>query len=86
MRNYLAKQNATKRELARIERGKKEGEKFVNTSKPVPILRYNESARICSHYQTCITYTLTETSSPTRSTSPATTKPPASPASATLSV
>ncbi|POR36068.1 Uncharacterized protein TPAR_03727 [Tolypocladium paradoxum] len=32
MRNYLAKQNAAKRELARIERGKKEGEKFVNTN------------------------------------------------------
>ncbi|KND92353.1 hypothetical protein TOPH_03147 [Tolypocladium ophioglossoides CBS 100239] len=32
MRNYLAKQNAAKREQAQIERGKKEGEKFVNTN------------------------------------------------------
>lgn len=33
MRNILAKQNAAKRELARIERGKREGERGVNTSK-----------------------------------------------------
>lgn len=32
MRNILAKQNAAKRELARIERGKREGERAVNTS------------------------------------------------------
>ncbi|KAM4068116.1 anthranilate synthase component II [Hirsutella rhossiliensis] len=32
MRHRLAKQNAAKREQARIERGKKEGEKFVNTN------------------------------------------------------
>lgn len=33
MRNILAKQNAAKRELARIEKGKREGERAVNTSK-----------------------------------------------------
>ncbi|KAF7538435.1 hypothetical protein G7Z17_g12641 [Cylindrodendrum hubeiense] len=32
MRNILAKQNASKREQARIEKGKKDGEKFVNTN------------------------------------------------------
>lgn len=32
MRNILAKQNAAKREVARIERGKREGERAVNTS------------------------------------------------------
>ncbi|TFB02012.1 hypothetical protein CCMA1212_006015 [Trichoderma ghanense] len=32
MRNILAKQNAAKRELARIERGKREGERAVNTN------------------------------------------------------
>jgi hypothetical protein len=32
MRNILAKQNAAKRELARIEKGKREGERAVNTS------------------------------------------------------
>lgn len=33
MRNILAKQNFAKREKARIEKGKLDGEKFVNTSK-----------------------------------------------------
>lgn len=32
MRGVLAKQNAARRELARIEKGKRDGEKFVNTS------------------------------------------------------
>ncbi|KAL6901717.1 hypothetical protein GGI43DRAFT_433761 [Trichoderma evansii] len=32
MRNILAKQNAAKRELARIEKGKREGERAVNTN------------------------------------------------------
>lgn len=32
MRNILAKQNARRRERARIEKGKRDGEKFVNTS------------------------------------------------------
>lgn len=32
MRNILAKQNASKREQARIDKGKRDGEKFVNTS------------------------------------------------------
>ncbi|KAI8715456.1 BRCT domain-containing protein [Fusarium sp. LHS14.1] len=32
MRNILAKQNAKRRERARIERGKRDGEKFVNTN------------------------------------------------------
>lgn len=32
MRIFLAKQNAARRELARIEKGKRDGEKFVNTS------------------------------------------------------
>ncbi|KAL6414720.1 hypothetical protein AUP68_01252 [Ilyonectria robusta] len=32
MRNILAKQNASKREQARIEKGKRNGEKFVNTN------------------------------------------------------
>ncbi|KAK7428933.1 hypothetical protein QQZ08_004550 [Neonectria magnoliae] len=32
MRNILAKQNALRREQARIEKGKKDGEKFVNTN------------------------------------------------------
>lgn len=33
MRSILAKQNAAKRELARIEKGKREGERAVNSSK-----------------------------------------------------
>lgn len=37
MRNILAKQNASKREHARIEKGKKDGEKFVNTSAQLPV-------------------------------------------------
>ncbi|KAH7143949.1 hypothetical protein EDB81DRAFT_857361 [Dactylonectria macrodidyma] len=32
MRNIIAKQNAAKREQARIEKGKKEGEKFINAN------------------------------------------------------
>ncbi|KAM0436064.1 hypothetical protein ACHAPT_002956 [Fusarium lateritium] len=32
MRNILAKQNAKRRELARLEKGKRDGEKFVNTT------------------------------------------------------
>ncbi|KAF7562688.1 hypothetical protein G7046_g1428 [Stylonectria norvegica] len=32
MRNILAKKNAARRELARIEKGKRDGEKFVNTN------------------------------------------------------
>ncbi|KAM0476708.1 hypothetical protein ACHAPX_006129 [Trichoderma viride] len=32
MRNILAKQNAAKRELARIEKGKREGERAINTN------------------------------------------------------
>lgn len=32
MRRVLAERNAAKREQARVERGKKEGERFVNTS------------------------------------------------------
>ena len=34
MRNILAKENAIKREKVRVEKGKRDGEKFVNTSKP----------------------------------------------------
>lgn len=44
MRNILAKQNAAKRELARIERGKREGERAVNTSK-IAYLRFSLGAK-----------------------------------------
>lgn len=41
MRNILAKQNAKRRERARIEKGKRDGEKFVNTSM-VPVSVIND--------------------------------------------
>jgi len=36
MRDVLAKKNAARRERERVERGKREGERFVNTSASTP--------------------------------------------------
>lgn len=46
MRNIIAKANALKREQARVERGKREGERAVNTSKQnpaAPLTHLNDS-------------------------------------------
>lgn len=70
MRNILAKQNAAKRELARIEKGKREGERAVNTSK-IYVLSLQvlfKSLLLNNYLQICFTFTSTESFSHTKST------------------